>query len=246
MPPKTKLILLEDNHNLSENIREILTIKGYEVSNIIEEAEKAFEKIEKNSPDLILVDIKLKGKKSGIELAEEIRNSLNIPIVFLTSSSGKEIVNKIKHIRPDGFITKPFTTETLITTIELAIQRFKISREDAGVIQEPKQGFDDELFIRENGWLKKIIISEIDFIKAEGAYTHIFINGRQYTLRNTAKEVLQKLPEKFFTRIHKSYIINMKKVDALSANSVKIQSAEIPIGRNYYQLLLKNINKLSN
>ena len=246
MAAKTKLILLEDNISLSENIRDILTIKGYEVSNIIDEAESAFDTIEENHPDLLLVDIKLKGKKSGIDLAEKIRESLNIPIVFLTSSSGKDIVKKVKHIRPDGFITKPFTTETLITTIELAIQHFKTSREDASNIQTSKEGYRDELFIRENGWLKKIIISEIDWIKAEGAYTHVFVNGRQYTLRNTAKEVLQKLPEQHFVRIHKSYIINTQKIDALSANSVKIESTEIPIGRNYYQLLLKNINKLSN
>lgn len=246
MAAKTKLILLEDNISLSENIRDILTIKGYEVSNIIDEAESAFDTIEESHPDLLLVDIKLKGKKSGIDLAEKIRESLNIPIVFLTSSSGKDIVKKVKHIRPDGFITKPFTTETLITTIELAIQQFKTTREEASKLQNSKDGFKDELFIRENGWLKKIIISEIDWIKAEGAYTHLFVNGRQYTLRNTAKEVLQKLPEKHFARVHKSYIINMQKIEALSANSVKIESTEIPIGRNYYQLLLKNINKLSN
>ena len=246
MTVKTKILLVEDNENLSENVREILTIQGYEVADILDKAEEALTKIEKHLPDLILLDIQLSGKKNGIDLAEELRDSMNIPIVFLTSSSGKDIVKKVSHIKPDGFITKPFTAESMITSIELALQTYTPVSRNASKIVGTDMQVTSEIFIRENGWLKKIITSDIEWIKAEGSYTHIFVKGKQYTLRNTVKEVIQKLPQNQFARIHKSYIVNMKKVDALSSTAVKIENIEIPVGRNYYQGLLKNINKLSN
>lgn len=246
MADKTKILLVEDNQNLSENVKEMLTIQGYEVSEILDRAEGACSKIEMCYPDIVLLDIQLNGKKTGIDLAEELRKSMNIPIVFLTSSSGKEIINKIAHIKPDGFITKPFTAESMITSIELALQSFQDFHDNNIKIIGTDQPITSEIFIRENGWLKKILTEDIEWLKAEGSYTHIFAKGKQYTLRNTVKDILCKLPENQFLRIHKSYIINMKKVDALSSSAVKIEETEIPVGRNYYQMLLKNINKLSN
>lgn len=246
MIAKTKILLVEDNINLSENVREILTIQGYQVADILDKAEDACAKIENHYPDLILLDIQLGGQKNGIDLAEELRASMNIPIVFLTSSSGKDIAKRVSHIKPDGFITKPFTAESMITSIELALQTFKKSNTHASKMVGSDTFINSEIFIRENGWLKKILTKDIEWIKADGSYTHIFVKGKQYTLRNTVKDVIQKLPQNQFARIHKSYIVNMKKVDALSSSAVKIEDTEIPVGRNYYQSLLKNINKLSN
>ncbi|WPR76445.1 LytR/AlgR family response regulator transcription factor [Algoriphagus sp. NG3] len=239
---KSKILLVEDNLNLSENIREILTLQGYEISEILDEAETAMSIIEQSLPDLVLVDIKLKGAKTGIDLAEELRRSMDIPIVFLTSASGAEIVKKVKHIRPDGFINKPFTTNSLITTIELAMENYKSTHRNS----DNRKNNVPDLFIRENGWLKKIIINDINWIKAEGTYTHLFVHEKQYTLRNTVKDLMEKLPEGQFSRIHKSFIVNMNKIEAFSSSAVKIANTEIPIGRKYYQDLLKNINKLSN
>ncbi|WP_192085483.1 LytTR family DNA-binding domain-containing protein [Algoriphagus sp. Y33] len=240
---KTRILLVEDNLNLSENLKEILSLQGYEILEILEEAETALVIIEEAAPDLVLVDIKLKGNKTGIELAEELRLSMDIPIVFLTSASGSDVVNRVKHIRPEGFISKPFTTNSLVTAIELAIENHKSRSTN---IYKPDKDVVSDLFIRENGWLKKIMINDIHWIKAEGTYTHIYVKGKQYTLRNTVKDLMQKLPYDQFSRIHKSFIINMKKIEAFSSTTVKIEDSEIPIGRKYYQALLKNINKLSN
>ncbi|SFT84304.1 DNA-binding response regulator, LytR/AlgR family [Algoriphagus locisalis] len=246
MSSKTKILLVEDNQGLSDNVKEILTIQGYEVSGILDNADDAFSKIEKNVPDAILLDIQLKGSKTGIDLAEELRNSLLVPIIFMTSSSGKDIVEKVSHVKPDGFITKPFSTENLVTSIELAIQNFKHSKIESSIPHNIEGKFPSDLFIRESGWLKKIVIKNILWIKAEGAYTKIVVKGKQFTLRNTAKEVMEKLPEEQFIRVHKSYIINVRNIDALSSTTIKISDSEIPIGRNYYAKLISSINRFSN
>lgn len=244
---QTKILLVEDNTNLSENIAELLKLNGYEVCGICESAEIASETMVESSPDLVLIDIKLKGKKSGIELAEEIRKEFRLPLVFITSASGKEIISKIKHLNPDGFIVKPFTKESLITSIELAIANFSPKETHAKTPRLAKTGLPhNELFIRENGWLKKINTNDIHWIKAEGTYTQLHVDGKQYTLRNTTKEILGKLDENDFIRIHKSYIINLKMIDAFNASHIKIKDSEIPIGRNYYKDLVNSVNKIGN
>ncbi|UZD22887.1 response regulator transcription factor [Algoriphagus halophytocola] len=246
MSSKTKILLVEDNQSLSDNVKEMLTIQGYEVSEVLDNADNAYSRIEKNVPDAILLDIQLKGTKTGINLAEELRNSLMVPIIFMTSSSGKDIVEKVCHVKPDGFITKPFSTENLVTSIELAIQNFKHSKIESTIPHNVGEKYASELFIRESGWLKKIVIKNILWIKAEGAYTKIVVKGKQFTLRNTTKEVMEKLPEEQFVRVHKSYIINIKNIEAFSSTTIKISDSEIPIGRNYYAKLISSINRFSN
>lgn len=238
------IVLVEDDPNLAANLEDMLDLYGYEVPGILDNAETAFQIIIQLHPDLILLDIQLKGEKSGIQLAEKLRTHTNIPIVFLTGSSGIDVVRKIKHLKPEGIITKPFTAEGLITNIELALEVFALRAIDTRISNEHKN--QTEFFIRENGWLKKINIQEITWIKTEGNYTHIFIVNKQHTLRNTVKEVMEKLPVEQFIRIHKSFIVNIDKIEALSSSAVKIANQEIPIGRRYYQALMTKIPKLTN
>lgn len=237
------IVLVEDDPNLAANLEDMLDLYGYEVPGILDNAETAFQIIIQLRPDLILLDIQLKGEKSGIQLAEELRALTNIPIVFLTGSTGIDVVRKIKHLKPEGIITKPFTAEGLITNIELALEVFALRAIDTRISNEHKN--QTEFFIRENGWLKKINIQEITWIKTEGNYTHIFKANKQHTLRNTVKEVMEKLPVEQFIRIHKSYIVNIDKIEALNSSAVKIANHEIPIGRSYYQALLTKIPKLT-
>ncbi|MFC3415250.1 LytR/AlgR family response regulator transcription factor [Algoriphagus hitonicola] len=242
-----KILLVEDNPNLSENISELLTINGFIVTDILDSAHLVEENLKKNPANLVLIDIKLKGKQNGIELATQIRRHFTIPIVFITSSSGKEIIEKVKHIKPDGFIVKPFTKESLITSIQLAIENFSSldqAKSGTQLIHAPKS--IDEIFIRDNGWLKKIEIDEIELIKTEGTYSRIITEGKQFTLRNTAKEVLGKLPDNQFLRVHKSYIVNLKKIEAFNSTVIKIAQHEIPIGRNFYKDLVNHVNKINN
>lgn len=244
---KSKILLVEDNTSLAENIGELLKINGYEVLGIFDSSENVHDTILESTPDLILIDIKLKGAKNGIELATEIRNEASLPIVFITSSSGKAIIDKVKHIKPDGFIVKPFLEETLITTLELAMANFNTSTLQNEFTSLLKANCTpDEIFIRENGWLKKVLVKDILWIKAEGTYTQLNVEGKFYTLRNTTREILNKLDENQFFRAHKSYIINLKKVEAFNSSLVKIGDSEIPIGRNYYKELVNLVPKINN
>lgn len=243
---KPRILLVEGNLNLSENIQELLEKNDFEILKAYDSIELDMDFIRENTPDLLLVDINISGKKTGIELANELKRKINKPLVLLSSSSGKDIVSKTRNLMPEGFIVKPFTTKTLITSIELALINFNSTQLEKNKGRKSNLTYDsNEFFIRENGWLKKIRENEIHWIKTEGQYSQLFAEGKQYTLRNTAKEILSCLNENHFQRVHKSYIINLKKIDAINSSIVKIQNSEIPIGRNFYKDLLNSINKVS-
>lgn len=240
---KTSIILIEDNERLSENISEILTIQNYLVLGILDNAEDALKEIEEKKPDLALIDIKLKGSKTGIDLASEIRRTMNLPIVFLTSASGKEVIEKVAHLNPDGFITKPFNIKSIVTTIEFAVNnsKAKMKLNESNLVPSD----NSDIYIRENGWLIRIEVKDIDWLKADGSYTHLWVNEKAYTLRNTAKEILVHLPESLFFRVNKSDIVNLSKIDAINSKVIKLKNREIPLGRNYYKEIMQIINKIS-
>ncbi|MDJ0697132.1 ATP-binding protein [Mastigocoleus sp. MO_188.B34] len=122
---KESILIVEDERIIACDIKDCLEKFGYEVPGITADGEKAIQAAEELNPDLILMDIMLKGKKNGIEAAEEIINRLNIPIIFLTAYSDEYTLKKAKNTQPFGYILKPFEETQLITTIEIAINKHR-------------------------------------------------------------------------------------------------------------------------
>lgn len=100
---------------------------------------------------------------------------------------------------------------------------------------------EEEIFIRENGWLKKILVKNINWIKVEGVYTHLACQERLHTLRITAKNLFHKLPAGLFYQIHKSYYVNRTKIEAINSDSVKIGGNILPIGRTFHKSIMSDI-----
>lgn len=241
---KSKLFLTTDNLSLSTRILNDFKTQVDKEMKSLTYSKSTFQSLLDYQPNLALIDISFSSFNSGFELAESIRKNLNIALVFLTSDSGKTVIDRIKHFKPDGLVVVPFTKECLITTVELAISNF-YSDYSALNQQEVEEDHptNGELFIRDHGWLKKIKAADILWIKTEGTYLHIFVKGKQYTLRKTAKKLFEELDKTQFIRVHKSFIINLKKIDAFNSSQVKIEGIEIPVGRNYYKDLIQMVNK---
>jgi len=92
---------------------------GYEVTSIVDTGEKAIRNIEKDKPDLILMDIQIKGKLDGIETAGAIQDRFGIPVIFLTSHVDDERLRRVKKISPFGYLTKPLRESDLKATIKI-------------------------------------------------------------------------------------------------------------------------------
>jgi signal transduction histidine kinase len=126
---KANIMIVEDEAIVGEELKISLEDMGYTVTSIVKSGEQAIEKAEQDCPDLILMDIRLKGQMDGVEAAELIRSRLGIPVVFLTAYADEDKLGRAKLTMPFGYILKPFKDRDLKVTIEIALHTAKIDAE---------------------------------------------------------------------------------------------------------------------
>lgn len=124
----SSVLIVEDEAIVAKDIEQTITSFGYSVCGISHTGEDAVKKIYQLKPDIILLDIMLRGSISGIEVAEKIRKDLDTPIIFVTAYKNKEIIQKAKHVNPSGYIFKPFERKELQINIELALYKHSLEK----------------------------------------------------------------------------------------------------------------------
>ncbi len=127
MSEKECILIVEDELVVAEDIQKILKDYGYIVPKIISTGEETIQYVKKNQPDLILMDIMLRTKLNGIEVAKEISN-LNIPIIYITAYSDSDFIKQAKLTEPFGYLLKPFRERELMATIEMALCKHKMDK----------------------------------------------------------------------------------------------------------------------
>jgi PAS domain S-box-containing protein len=120
-----KIYIVEDARIIALELAKILEILGYVVSGMAGSGEEAIEGIMEADPDLILMDVKLGGKLSGIEASREIRSRINVPVIYTTAYSDRDIVEEVQRSFPFGFVIKPYRPNDLLVAIETAFTRFE-------------------------------------------------------------------------------------------------------------------------
>lgn len=122
-------MIVEDEIITAKDIKECLQDNGYVVLSIASSGEEAIKKVEEGHTDLVLMDIVLKGAMDGIETARQIHSISNIPVVYLTAFSDKNILERAKITEPFGYILKPFNERELRINIEIALYKHKMEKE---------------------------------------------------------------------------------------------------------------------
>ena len=120
----SKILIVEDDALIGLDIANSLSSFGYEIAGPIDSGEEAIEKCGMLQPNLILMDIGLKGKLDGIQAAQQIQDKLSVPVVFLTAHNDEETLQRAKLSNPYGYLIKPFDGNELHSTIELTLHRF--------------------------------------------------------------------------------------------------------------------------
>lgn len=242
---KLKILIVEDELVIAEDLKEILEELGYEVCGIAISSREALALIDEKSPDLALLDIQIKGGKDGIELAAEINENYHLPFIMLTSHADIHTINRAKEVNPYGYLVKPFNEKEILAGIELAMANFA-KDQTRKKEEENSQDFvlSDSLFIRTNGMLVKLKLQDIIYLEADANYTQVHSKDKKFVIRSTLKELEGKLDPNRFVRVHKSFLINLSEIDSIQAESVHISGKEIPISRNQYSWLLQQIKML--
>lgn len=238
---KVKILVVEDEIIIADNICDTLEMLGYEVLEPAINYTEAIETIEETRPDIAILDIQLSGKKTGIDLAETIRNNYDFPFIFLTSNADPLTVSQAKKVMPPAYLIKPFTKDELYSSIEIAL--FNYSKK-IGEANTENLIIKDAFFIKEKNAFIKLKFEDILFIKSEHVYAEIQLkNNQKHLIRGNLNQIITKLSSKFI-RLHRSYIINLEYLDQIDNNAVIIQNTSIPIGRKYKEQLLAKINLL--
>ncbi len=122
------ILIVEDEAIVAEDLKAMLNKLGYRVAGIAASGEEALRLTEAEKPDLILMDIRIKGKMDGIDTAEQIMVHHNIPVTYLTAYADDQTLNRAKTTLPYGYLLKPFEERDLRTTIEVALYKHRIHR----------------------------------------------------------------------------------------------------------------------
>jgi DNA-binding LytR/AlgR family response regulator len=246
---KVDILIVEDESIVAKDIQQSLKKLGYNVVGICSSAESAIEQAKELHPNLVLMDIMLKGELSGIDAASQIRNELNIPVIFLTAYADQGTLNKAKETEPFGYIIKPFKEIDLHTAIEMALYKHKKESEiikERDYLYSLVENKDSAgiIFIKSNSKLVKLNTSDIYFVEALKDYVTINTKNARYTIHSTMKDILDKLPHGEFIRVHRSFIVRIDKIASIDFPNLTLEDDKrvIPIGGSYKDELYEKLN----
>ncbi|WP_187262524.1 LytR/AlgR family response regulator transcription factor [Pontibacter beigongshangensis] len=243
---KPKILISEDEVIIAEDLAACLEELGYETC-AIDSGEDTINMIRETKPDLVLLDINLRGKADGIDIGLLIKTEFKIPFIFLTAYADKATIDRAKKTEPDGFLVKPFDHKSLRSAIEIALYRHDQKAEEAEETAHPTNSKEQEvatdyIFVKVKHRIIKVMYSDILWVEAYDNYSFIVTADQKYLVSSTLKDMEHKLPAQNFVRVHRSYIANLDKIEALEENSVVFGKGDIPIGKSYKKTLMSRFN----
>ncbi|GAB5553065.1 MAG: hypothetical protein Sapg2KO_26560 [Saprospiraceae bacterium] len=241
-----KLLIVEDDPIIAADLERAMKKMAYQVTGAVESGEEALAIIEQTIPDIILMDIQLEGDLDGVDTAHLISKKYPIPIIFLTSNTDDRTFNRAKLTQPHGFLSKPFRFTDIKHSIDLAFTAHKPSPEALQKKELESRTFalEDSIFVKSKEHLVKIKLEEILYVEADSCYCSIKTSTGSYMIVSTLKKFVNSVKSENLLRIHRSYLINMDKIDKIGDAYVLIKEKMIPIGRSYRTLLFQKVHKL--
>ncbi len=239
---KTNVLVVEDESIVSKDIQHSLKKLGYNVVGAASTGEKAIELAVSERPDIVLMDIMLKGEMNGIEAADTIRKECKIPIIFLTAYADESTLSKAKITEPYGYIIKPFKEIDLHTTIEMAIYKHGKEQEVVkerdflySIVENKDTTAVGFIFVKSNSRLVKLRNEDIYFIEALKDYVVIHTKSVRYTIHSTMKDIESKMGNDEFIRVHRSFIVRLDKIASIEFPNLVLEDDKkvIPIGGSY-------------
>lgn len=218
-----RILIVEDEILIADTIKRYLITKGYQVVGIAISYEEAKELYLATEPDMVLLDIRLNGIKTGIDVAHFIKNhTYSAPFIYLSSQLDSLSLGNAKETFPAGYLSKPLHKESLYTSIEIAMHKYR----EQGVQVPSIELFDGTKRTR-------VKIDDILYLQAEHVYLGVHLTGeRKIVQRSTFKDFLEQLPEDQFIQTHRSFAVNMKQIRTWDHSNLYVQDKKIPISRS--------------
>jgi two-component system, response regulator PdtaR len=227
MDTQLNILLIEDEAILAMGLVDILENANINVSGIANSGAQAIELFKNTPTDLILSDIHIKGPIDGIETVKQLLSYRPAPIVYLTSYSDRETVERAKQTFPAAYLSKPVNEHSLLLSIEMAINNFmpqqpqqqEAARPSLPDPREPILQVNNSIFIKQNYQFLKIELPDLLLSK--------------YTLRLSLTAFLERLNFGPLVRVHRSFAVNINHVEAFTEHDLTVSQQTIPLTKGY-------------
>lgn len=238
---RIKVLIVEDNVLVAENIAATLGKHGMEVTGKCRSGEEALQAFEEHRPDLVLMDIELDGPLDGIAVAAQMMKRAAVPVIYLSDYTDSRTVSRAKKTFPVNYLSKPFQEPHLIRAIDIAFTNHNARRGTQVVTLLP-----DYIFVRTDSQkYEKIAYADIVYLKAERAYCRLVLEeNRTLTLSSSMNNIHEQLNHRDFMRVHRSYVINTKKITSIEGRVVHLGAHTVQINEDSYRLLTRRLKLL--
>ena len=209
---------------------------------VLEEFKNAIQAIKylnQNEVDLIFLDIHMPDF-TGFDFIETLKNP---PKIILTTSDSNFAIQAFEYDCIVDYLVKPITADRFKKAIQKANSKV-ISQTQTASSENIAATSSNDLYVNIDRNLIKIDIQSIYLIEAKGDYILVKTEGKNYTVHSTLKKIEDKLPDNLFLKVHRSFIINIKKIIDIEDNSVLIKKDVIPVSRSNRPELMKRLNLL--
>jgi two-component system, response regulator PdtaR len=239
-----RILIVEDEMIVSSSMSIQLILNGYDCM-VADTGEAAIELFSSFAPHLVLMDIGLAGKIDGISTAAIIRKQAPIPIVFVTDQINRQIFKQASETQPQNYITKPFTENTLLNAVELALQQ-PVLVPTLSVAPPLGERVDDGIFIYATNQYIKILFKDILYLEADGAYTNMYCSEhKSYTLTISSNHVVAQLNYPGMIQTARSYHVNIHRIDSVKRDALILEDNTVPLTKDFKEDLLARIKKIS-
>lgn len=230
-----KALIVDDNKIARTTMRHLAgQIKDLEVTGDVDSAIAAYNFIQEQPVDILLLDIQMPGM-NGLELTKNLGN--HRPVIIFTTAI-KEYAVEAFELNVADYLVKPVTPSRFIQAIDRARTIIESNKE------EVKLNNDEFIFIRDSNIVKRLNVDDILFAEAMGDYVKLHTPQKFFAVHATLKSVEERLPEHQFIRVHRSYIVALHKIDTIQDGVIVIGSKSIPVADAYRSQLNRRMNIL--
>ena len=243
MNSKITILAIEDDPIQAQSMELTVAATGHQLIKVVDNGTDALALHKSIKPDLVLMDIMIKGDLNGIEVASLMNDFRPTPVIFITSRTDHSAFDQAKALIPLAYLTKPVGEINLMYAIELAISRIH-SREQYR--WENDVVFNDSFFVKDQNRLTKIRFDDIIQVIVEGKHVNIMTAEKSVQVRMALKDLEQQMPSSSFLRVHRNHLVNKRKIDNidLDGNVVHAGAHAVPLGATYRDAVMKQLNML--
>lgn len=235
-----KVLIVEDEMLVAEDLSDFLSDAGYIVCGIALNALECFSLIEIKSPHVILMDIHLKGKMDGVAIAGELSRTRQIPVIFLTAYSDQAMLERVLTVEPASFISKPFNQKDVQMAIELACKKHY----GKSLPADCDETLGDCVYVREGKVHKRVEVANICYVEAKGSYSEIVTSTKRFLLSYNLSYFLKHVRNPALKKVHRSYVVNINKVESLDCTTLRVNGTAIPVSRQYQKDVQRTFRKI--